>query len=172
VRLFSRLAFVVALAALGSAMIGPGSALANNDPHRVFLAAGSVDLPKGFCAFPTHYDVVVNKEYGTITTLADGTVSVKESGKLKIRATNVDSGKSILLVASGPGTVLLPPDGSLSVNGQGHWLISNPEAIAATFGLPGVMLTSGNLTERIDRHGNITDLSVTGRATDVCALLS
>jgi hypothetical protein len=147
------------------------SALANNDPHRVFLPAGPVDLPVGYCSFPTHIDVVANKEYGKITTLPDGTTIIKETGTFKTRATNVGSGKSVLLNASGPGTLTFYPDGSVTVHGTGHWLIFNLATDAAPFGLPGVMLTSGRLHEELDPSGTPTALSVTGRATDVCAAL-
>jgi hypothetical protein len=170
-RLSIRLSIVAAIIALGGTLL-VGPANANNDPHRVFLPSGPIDLPAGFCAFPTHYDVVTNKEYGTFTTLADGTVSLKESGDLKVRATNVDTNKSILLNSSGPGTVFFFPDGAITVSGQGHWLITNQEAVAQPFGLPGVMVTSGSLSEHIDAQGALTGLSVTGSVMDVCAELS
>ncbi|MDP9235386.1 MAG: hypothetical protein M3P01_12685 [Actinomycetota bacterium] len=146
-------------------------ALANNDPHRVFLPAGPVDLPVGFCSFPTHLDVVANKEYGKITTLPDGTTIIEETGTFKLRATNVTTGKTVLLNASGPGTITIYPDGSVTVDGTGHWLIFNLSAAAASFGFPGVMLTSGQIHETLDPTGTPTALSVTGRATDVCAAL-
>jgi hypothetical protein len=168
------LAVTVALSitTIAPALAGAGPALANNDPHRVFLPGAPLDLPAGFCSFPTHYDVVADKEYGKFTTLADGTVVLHETGSFKVRATNVDSGASVLLNASGPGTITFPPDGTTHVAGNGHWLITNLAADAAPFGLPGVMLTSGVLHETLDASFTPTALSVTGHVTDVCAALS
>jgi len=158
------------LIALTSLAIAP-PALANNDPHRVFLPAGPVDLPVGFCSFPTHLDVVANKEYGKITTSPDGTTIIEETGTLKLRATNVTTGKTVSLVASGPGTITLYPDGSVTVDGTGHWLIFNLAAAAGSFGFPGVMLTSGQIHETLDPTGAPTAMSVTGRETDECVAL-
>ena len=154
---------------LGAVTASP--ALANNDPHRVFLPAGPVDLPVGFCRFPTHYEVVANKEYGKITTLSDGTLIIRETGALKLRATNVRSGKSVLLNASGPGTITIYPDGSLTIDGTGHWLLFNLAADAASFGLPAVILTSGHVHQALDPAATPIALSVTGHVTDVCAAL-
>ena len=148
------------------------SALANNDPHRVFLPAGPpFTLPVGFCSFRLHFEVVANKEYGKFTTLPDGTVILKETGKLKVRATNVRTGKSVLLSISGPGTITFDADGSVTVDGTGRWLTFNLATDTAPFGLPAVMLSSGHLHETMDPTGALTVLSVTGRVTDVCAAL-
>jgi hypothetical protein len=145
--------------------------MANSDPHRVFLPAGPVDLPVGFCSFPVHIDVVANKEYGKITTMPDDTTIIKVTGTFKVRVTNVSTGTSVLLNASGPGTITIYPDGSVTVDGTGHGLTLNPAAAAASFGLPGVLFTSGRYHETLDPTGTPTALSVTGRATDVCAAL-
>src|SRR5207245_3667481 len=83
-RLYIRLSIAAAIVLMPSSLSAT-QANANNDPHREFLPAGPVDLPAGFCDFPTHYDVVSNKEYGTFTTLADGTLRLKETGSFKIR---------------------------------------------------------------------------------------
>ena len=164
----------LSLSTVALGIAGAGPALANNDPHRVFLPSGPLDLPAGFCSFPTHYDIVANNEYGKFTTLADGTVVLHETGSLKVRATNVSTNVSVLLNASGPGTVTFRTDGTTVVDGNGHWLITNLAADAAPFGLPGVMLTSGTLHETLPAAPATmpTALSVTGHVTDVCAQLS
>jgi hypothetical protein len=155
-----------------SGVITAAPALANNDPHRVFLPAGPLDFPAGFCSFPLHSDVLVNKEYGKITTLPDGTTVIKLTGSFKVTMTNVDSGKTIPINASGPGTIRLFPDGTTSVDGTGHWLITNLAPDATAFGLPAVMVTSGRLHEVLDADFHPTELSVSGRTVDVCALLA
>jgi hypothetical protein len=160
-------ALLVALTSLAAAP----SALANNDPHRVFLPAGPVDLPVGFCSFPVHIDVVANKEYGKITTLPDGTTIIKETGTLKDGVTNVSTGKTLLFNASGPGTITIYPNGSVTVDGTGHWLIYLPAASTGLFGFPGMMLTSGQIHATLDPTGTPTALSVTGRMSDVCGAL-
>jgi hypothetical protein len=153
-------------------VVSAAPALANNDPHRFFVPAGDVDLPAGFCSFPTHYELLANKVYVKATTLPDGSVALKGTGALRFRATNVDTGTSVVLNASGPGVVTIHPDNSFTVNGQGHWLVFNFASDAAPFGLPAVMLTSGRLYEEVDSSGALTALSVTGQVTDVCAALS
>ena len=136
------------------------------------LGAPPLDLPAGFCSFPVHLEPVVNKEYGTFTTSADGATIIKESGVLKFAISNQDTGKTTLVNASGPGTVTIYPDGSVTVLGTGHWLIFNPADDAAAFGLPGLMVTSGRLYEALDPSNKLTELSVTGRAIDVCDAIS
>lgn len=158
------------LSALGAISAAPAGA--NNDPHRVFLPAGPVDLPAGYCDFPTHYDILANKEYGKITELPDGTTVIHETGTFKVSATDVSTGATIPLNASGPGTITIYPDGSVTYDGTGHWLVFNLAADAAEFGLPAVMLTSGRFQETIDPSGSVTALSVTGQVTDVCAALA
>jgi hypothetical protein len=170
-RRFASLVTGALLLALTSLVAAP-PALANNDPHRVFLPAGPFDLPVGFCSFPTHFDVVANKEYGKITTLPDETTIIKVTGTLKLRATNVSTGKTVLLNASGPATITIYPDGSVTFDSSGHLLNYLPAASAGLFGFPGVMLISGQFHETDDPTGTPTAMSVTGRVTDVCAALS
>jgi hypothetical protein len=75
--------------------------------------------------------------------------------------------------APGPRTITIHPDGSTTVDGSGHWLLTNLADQAVQFGLPAVMLTSGNLQESIDFATlTLSDLSVTGNVIDVCAALA
>ncbi len=163
---------VIGLVVCTSGVLTAAPALANNDPHRVFLPAGPLDFPAGFCSFPVHSEVLVNKEYGKFTTLPDGTTIIKLSGSFKVTMTNVTSGKTVPVNASGPGSIRLGTDGTTTVDGTGHWLITNLAADAAPFGLPGVMLTSGRLHEVLDSSFHPTELSVTGHVIDVCALIA
>jgi hypothetical protein len=126
----------------------------------------------GYCSFPVHLEPVVNKEYGKVTSLPDGTTVIQETGSFKVAATNDATKKTVLFNASGPGTITISPDGSVTIDGTGNWLIWNPADAAASFGLPGVMLTSGRMHEELGPNMALTALSVTGRAIDVCAALA
>jgi hypothetical protein len=153
-------------------MTGPGRALANNDPHRVPVGNQSGDVPAGVCSFPVHIEVVSDNEYATITTLPDQTVVIKQTGKLKVVVTNLTNHRSVPVNAGGPGTIRLPAAGGFTLDAGGHWLIINLASDAAAFGLPPLMLTSGNLHESFDSNGVLTALSVSGHVTDLCAALA
>lgn len=155
-----------------ASVFAPAPAMANNDPHRVFLEAGPLDLPIGYCDFPVHGEVIANNEYGKFTTLADGTVVLRVTGKFKVLLTNVTSGASQNFNISGPGTISFLPDGSIDLVATGRQLVYNLASDAEPFGLPGLMVASGRVTETLDADGRPTELSVTGKVTDVCAALS
>jgi hypothetical protein len=164
----------IAAAVVAAASIaGAGQALANNDPHRVFLPTDPFTIPTGVCDFPVHVDVPVNKEYAKVTTLPDGSTLLKITGALRYVVTNVDTGKSITLNVSGPGRVLLPASGSIvSVDsrGRGMFWVTN----GADFGVPNLMYASGPVTYETDfSNDTMTALDrAPSHAVDLCAVLS
>ena len=87
--------------------------------------------------------------------------------------TNLATGKTVTENSSGPGTLTIFPDGSLTEATQGVTVTFLAPADAARFGLPAVSVTAGALTISVDPNGNITSLSLHGRVlVDVCAALS
>jgi hypothetical protein len=65
-----------------------------------------------FCGFDVNVDVLANKERSTTTTLADGTIVTRVTGKLVESYTNADSGKTIVRDVSGATTTTARPDGT------------------------------------------------------------
>jgi hypothetical protein len=160
--------------------VAPLSVSANNDPHRFFEPSGPVDLPVGYCAFPVHVDFSNDREYGTLSTLPDGSTVVVTTGSLTVTATNSNTGKSMEFNSGGPGTVTTPPSGRpimYDLRGRSLLLGTNQQA----FGLPSnLVATSGpvHAVEDIDGLGGLpfgTISSLTGNPhviTDVCAALA
>jgi hypothetical protein len=156
------------------ALLAPVSVSANNDPHRTFLAATPLDLPAGFCSFPVHLDFPVNKEYGTISTTADGSTMIKSTGALVVTVTNKTTRANITLNVSGPGTNIISRDGNtlqFDLLGITLFFVTN----GPQFGLPsGLVQTSGPLTGSLDL-GSSAIITLTNRPhvlLDVCAALA
>ncbi len=98
--------------AVGLLLLAASPAAANSDPHRTFLPAGPFDLPGGtYCAFTVHVDVVTDREYATSTSLPDGSTVMAVTGSFVLTLTNVDTSKTAIVNAGGPGTFTFLPDG-------------------------------------------------------------
>jgi hypothetical protein len=167
----------VLLAALALLLVTAAPASANNDPHRSFLPAAPFDLPGGtggICAFPVHVAFPDNNEYGTTSTLPDGSTLLKVTGTSFMSATNLNTGKMLIANTSSEGTYTYLTDG-VTVIGNFHgpsWLEA-PNQTA--FGFPSnfvvvagsVLLTLNSTTgEYISLSGHQHVL------IDVCAALS
>lgn len=133
---------------------------------------GPFDLPAGFCAFPVHGDILVNREFMKVAILPDGTEVDTITGTVKARLTNVNTGKVVDLNASGPGTDTFYPDGSFAIVSEGLGLAVFPPQDQQAFGEPGLIYTSGRFTRTVDSNFNTTSFTHDGNLTDVCALLS
>lgn len=156
------------------ALLAPVSVSANNDPHRTFLVATPFDLPAGFCSFPVHLDFPVDKEYGTISTTADGSTMIKSTGALVVTVTNKTTRANITLNVSGPGTNIISRDGNtlqFDLLGITLFFVTN----GPRFGLPsGLVQTSGPLAGSLDL-GSSAIITLTNRPhvlLDVCAALA
>ncbi len=173
-RLLRTVAATVAVAAL---LIAPSTASANNDPHRSFLASAPFELDQTFCAFSVHVDILVNREYATFTSLADGSTVITVSGSFFVGLTNPDTSKTIVVNASGPGTFTVSPDGmTVILNAQGRGFFFAPNL--TDYGFPSnVVAVAGPvvITQQLAGDGTFTFTSVLGHPqviTDVCAALS
>lgn len=82
--------------------------------------------------------------------------------------TNLDTGKSITLGATGSFQLRLNPDGSASamVTGLGVWL-GNPVT-----GEPGLWYQSGRVSATLDAEGNAISVSSTGNLVNLCPELA
>ena len=133
---------------------------------------GPFDLPVGICAFPVHGDILDNKEYVKVATFPDGTEMDKVTGTVKVRLTNVTTGKFVDLNASGPGTTTFYPDGSFAIVSEGLGLAVFLPQDQQAFGEPGLIYTAGRFTRTVDSNFDTTSFTHDGALTDVCALLS
>jgi hypothetical protein len=167
-------AFLVLLTLALSAALFVPAASANNDPHRMFLAAAPFDLPANYCGFPVHFEYPVNKEYATVSMAPDGSTIFKVTGSLFITLTNTETGKTITVNASGPGTSTFSADGTrLDFDGGGLTLFFATNL--TQFGLPSnLLLSSGPNQASVDLVTGtvITMPTVPHVLLDVCAALS
>jgi hypothetical protein len=167
-------ALLVAATAAIAVLIAPASASANNDPHRMYLAAAPFDLPANYCGFPVHFEFPVNKEYATVSTGPDGSTIYKVTGALFDTLTNTETGKTITVNASGPGTSTFSADGTrLDFDGRGLTLFFATNL--TQFGLPSnLLLGSGPNRASVDLvSGTVISMpTVPHVLLDVCASLS
>ncbi|HXJ64753.1 MAG TPA: hypothetical protein VNN79_13445 [Actinomycetota bacterium] len=164
--------FVLLTLGLGIALVTfPGVALARGHGW-TFLPASSFTLQA--CGTDVAYDVVSNKEYAKIVTEPDGsTVFVLVTGVLKIRLTNLATGRSFVVNASGTGhNAVISATGDFLFTSSGPSLILlTPEQVAET-GLPEIFLNQGNMTILFGADGSAQLLGRTGHLVDECAQLA
>lgn len=122
------------------------------------------------------FDVVVaitmtNFQVTEITHRSDGTVVVHAAGAQLATLTNLSTGKSIKVPASGAETETIYPDGSSMVFGRGQWFggvgfaaLLDPNLLFA--------MNDGTVMWTIDPSGNLTGFTHTGHVTDLCAAVA
>ena len=114
----------------------------------------------GVCSFDVARHVLVNRS--VITTYSDGTVRI--TGTFKQTLTNLTTGKSIDVNASGPVIIETHPDGSSTETDLGPQFLRPPGRL---------LLTTGRVIWEFDALGNTTSFTqVGGTSQDVCALLA
>jgi hypothetical protein len=93
------------------------------------------------------------------------------TGHLVQSFTNVETGTSITRNVSGPATITLYPDGSVSAEGRGVSSVALSKEDVARLGVPGLVFTSGHVFISFDSTGAVQRFTVSGTRTDGCALL-
>ena len=154
IRASKALAFAVAAVGLASV-----SVVAAGNPGRELIPP----VPDAYVNCPSGVAVVHNtieKEYIKTFTKQDGTLRYEINGRLVVAVTG--NGKTLTFNASGPGTVTVRPDSSVSIVFEG-----------LTFSIPrtadAISLFKGRVVFDVSTG---TIVSHTGTVTDVCALLS
>jgi hypothetical protein len=141
--------------------------------HRIPVGAAPLDIPAEDCGFPIHVGVVEDKEFIVSTReAADGSVTVRFTGKLILSFTNVDTDKTIVRDVSGPGWATFYTDGSLFFRSQGHSIGYNSPADQQAVGLPGLFFATGNLVGHFAPDLSAQSITISGRVEDGCALLA
>lgn len=160
----SALAVSVVLMAL---VVAPTAAA--HKPIREVIPAPDDRLITDQCAFPVLGHIEGSEIDTTFTDKAGNPVKllgVFPGNTLTL--TNVGTGKSVTVPATGSFQLRINRDGSGSgkVTGHGAWL-SNPVT-----GEPGIWYQTGQVSAALDAEGNTTSVSYTGKLVDLCPQLA
>jgi hypothetical protein len=167
-------ALLATAAAIAATLVCTSAASANNDPHRIFLPAAPMEVAASYCGFPIHVDFPIDKEYATVSILADGSTVLTVTGSMVAALTNEVSGKTVQVNSSGPGTVTISADG-LTLNYDVHGRTVMVGTNLTAFGLPSnIVAVAGPVrVTQATNFGAITSFSGHPQViTDICAVLS
>jgi hypothetical protein len=139
-------------------------------PTREIIPAPQDRLINDQCTFPVLGHIEGSEIDTTFTDRAGNPVKllgVFPGNTLTL--TNLDTGRSITLGATGSFHLRVEPDGSGSamVTGQGAWPDGNPIT-----GEPGIWYQSGRVSTTFDAEGNTTSLRSTGTLVNLCTQLA
>ena len=161
-------AALVAMTAMGALSVAPAAAA---DP-RIPLPPTDVALDDQFCAFPVNIHFTDANQYIIHQTVApDGTTTLDITGRARATVTNVSTGKQVSYNISGPGTIVIFPDGAFSIDAHGPNLLWTRRDLSFP-GVPAISYTTGHVRVQVDASGDTTDHSLSGRRTDVCQVLA
>lgn len=123
----------------------------------------------GQCAFPV-LGHIEGREIDTTFTDRAGN-PVKQIGVFPgntVTLTNLDSGTSVTLPATGSFQLRAERDGGATakITGHGAWPDGNPVT-----GEPGIWYQSGQVTARFDADGNLVSVRNTGTLVNLCGQL-
>ena len=141
-----------------------------NKPTREIIPAPGDRLITGQCTFPVLGHIDGSEIDTTFTDKAGNPVrllGVFPGNTLTL--TNLDTGKSITLGATGTFQLRVEADGSGSgmVTGHGAWPDGNPVT-----GESGIWYQSGRVSATFDAEGNTTSIKSTGKLVNLCTQLA
>jgi hypothetical protein len=172
-----RLGMIVALCTMlgmlgGAVTAVPALAGGRGDGWHFAPLPAHFPVPAVWCGFGFRATVLTNKSFVKALKSPDGSTTLL-TGSVKLAFTNPANGKRVTANVSGPTKFMANPDGSATVLGKGHQLLSLTPAEQARFGLPGFLVFAGALTGTLAPDGSLTSLSPHGHLlVDVCAALS
>lgn len=133
------------------------------DPGTLTFGAGDV------CAFELELETIDNRAHQLVFPEdANGSVRIKVNGRYLTRATNLESGESIVLHAFGPATLLAHPDGSMDISASGQSVLYFFPGDA----IEGLWLATGRYQAHLSAENIITSAHVRGQMLDLCAALA
>jgi hypothetical protein len=153
-------ALVIVLVLAGSAVAEAEQPIREPDqPLDSTFAAGEV------CPFPLH--LVSIADSGTITTFSDGHLLL--TGRFVVRATDLDTGGYVDVIASGPFSLRFRDDGTTTfdVHGTYLWILGSGDV-----GGPGLIFTTGRVVAVADVDFFLTSFDVTGTSQDLCPAIA
>ena len=141
-----------------------------NRPTREIIPAPEDMVITDQCAFPVLGHIEGSEIDTTFTDRAGN--PVKLIGVFPgntVTLTNLDTGTSVTLGATGSFQLRVERDGSAiaMVTGQGAWPTGNPVT-----GEPGIWYQSGRVSATFDAEGNMTSVSNSGTLVNLCAQLA
>lgn len=162
---------VLLLATLAATLLPIAPASARGDKW-TFLEASDFTSPA--CGSRIRETVVANREYAKFVVDADGVLHfLVVTGVFKIRVTDLATGNSVLVNASGTGhDALVYANGDFLFTSSGPSLINLTDDQSAATGLPTLFLNQGNMTILFGADGSVTVQNRTGHLTDLCAALT
>jgi hypothetical protein len=125
----------------------------------------------GVCSFPTSQTFPgANNGFSIFHTQSDGSSWLWGGGNSVARITNDLTGAYVDLNTTGPGKITSNDDGSLSIDGTGHWLVGyGPHDSPAS----DLVYYSGHIRLTASPTGQLTLISYVGAPPqDVCAMIS
>jgi hypothetical protein len=150
--------FLTMLAAVVAVVLAAASTAAADPPIRTFVPAGP--FTGEFCpGADVQITFPINQEYA----IAFSSGAIITTGRLVAEVTNLSTGKSVVVNASGPGT--LGADGSFTLRGETLVFLTPgtiaPGSPATTYILSGVL--------QFAPDGTVTQI---GHITDICSQIS
>jgi len=141
-------------------------------PHEP-LSSNPVVLPAGdYCAgFTVVITFPVMNQHIIRRTTAGGVTTLKITGHAEATVTNHSTGESINLNISGPGTLVIYPDGAFSIDAHGPNLLWTTMANSLP-GVPTLSYTTGHVRVQVNASGQTTAYDLSGRQMDICAVLA
>lgn len=167
-RKFTRKTSLAAALAIATVVALGAPAASANPPTREIVPAPADVVITGQCAFPVLGHIEGDEIDTTFTDKAGDTVKLMGVFPANtLTLTNLDTGKSITLVATGQFHAQLKRDGSGVVRVTGH----GPSLSHPVTGEPGIWYLSGRIIATLDTDGNPTSLDSTGKLVDLCPQL-
>jgi len=147
---------------VGSLLLFAGGASADKPVREPFPAQEDATYAAGeLCNFPVSIETLQNNEI--VTTFSDGRQRL--TGALKVRLTNVDTGESLIVNASGAGWATVS-DTAFEVSGQGLWVLLQDSGDEPG---PGIFLYKGDIEWEFEfASERLTVLSATGSVRNLC----
>jgi hypothetical protein len=94
-------------------------------------------------------------------TAPDGTTTLQITGNAQVTVTNQTTGESVTYNISGPGTIVIEPDGAFSIDAGGPnllWIL--PENLEQFPDVPTISYTTGHVTVEVAADGQTTSYTL------------
>jgi|SRR5829696_66365 len=158
-----------------ASVVAASSAVAQKGgkPTREDVPFPDITLDAGLvCSFAFSSETVENRLVTqTFPAAENGDVLQLTTGTLKVRYTNLATGKTITANISGPGKVTIHPDGSFTQEAVGVWGWIFGAGSEPAGALP-FFLSMGRVVFEVSASGELTFTKQGGRLVDLCAALS
>jgi hypothetical protein len=154
-----------------AALVLPAAAIADR-PAKSPTPFPDFDVPAGLvCPFALHWASPVDNNFQIVHFDKSGDIGwVWGGGNNTARVTNLSNGDSVDLNATGPGKITLQSDGSVLIDGTGHWLVGyGPDDSPSS----SLIYYSGHIVLHVAADGQLALVSYVGAAPqDVCSMIA